>query len=123
MIKVLQTLNRKLPEDSYVIIVGLVNADFIYNAMAERIHPLGIFVIASQNFLVIKLTYYLLIFLFIVFHLIMYFFKCSGHLHKDIRYKDLYRWFNCMQIGPCNGWLNSDENLRLQTTKVIPVLL
>ncbi|KAJ8970389.1 hypothetical protein NQ314_001257 [Rhamnusium bicolor] len=71
----LYVLNTKLPKNSHVVLIGLVYADFIYEAMAEIVHPIGI-------------------------------------LHDNVRYKDVYNWFNCMQIGPCTGWLNSNETLR-----------
>lgn len=82
VMETLKVLNGKLPRNSHVILVGLVDADFIYDAMAERLHPVGV-------------------------------------LHKDVRYKDMYNWFICMQIGPCNGWLNSDELTRKITSEVI----
>lgn len=46
-----------------------------------------------------------------------------GTKHRNVYYKDLYKWFNCMQIGPCTGWLNSNETLRQITTQVIFVLI
>lgn len=39
-----------------------------------------------------------------------------GRLHKTIKYKDVYKWFLCMQIGPCNGWMNPDEHIRQATS-------
>jgi acyloxyacyl hydrolase len=75
IMKALFLLDDKLPLNSHVILVGLVQADFIYPAMAERLHPIG-------------------------------------SLHANVYYKDLYEWFNCMQIGPCTGWLNSNKTLR-----------
>ncbi|KAJ8935055.1 hypothetical protein NQ318_002684, partial [Aromia moschata] len=80
VLETLNILNSKLPKNSNVILMGLVNADFIYDAMADRLHPIGT-------------------------------------LHGNVRYKDLYNWFNCMQIGPCTGWLNSDRLLRETTTQ------
>ncbi|XP_018569442.1 acyloxyacyl hydrolase [Anoplophora glabripennis] len=76
----LKVLNGKLPKKSHVILIGLVDADFIYDAMAERLHPIGV-------------------------------------LHKNVHYKDMYNWFICMQIGPCNGWLNPDELTRQLTSQ------
>lgn len=86
VIKTLKVLNGKLPKNSHVILLGLVDADFIYDAMAERLHPIGV-------------------------------------LHKDVRYKDMYNWFICMQIGPCNGWLNPDELTRITTSEVNQVIV
>ncbi|RZF44703.1 hypothetical protein LSTR_LSTR000655 [Laodelphax striatellus] len=40
-----------------------------------------------------------------------------GRLHSDVKYKDVYEWFLCMQIGPCNGWMNPDAEIRAATTK------
>ena len=34
-----------------------------------------------------------------------------------MRYTDLYDWFNCMEIGPCHGWMTSNSTLRKITTK------
>ena len=32
-------------------------------------------------------------------------------------YDDVYEWFNCMEIGPCQGWMNSNASLRHYTTR------
>ncbi|GLH07812.1 Acyloxyacyl hydrolase [Gryllus bimaculatus] len=40
-----------------------------------------------------------------------------GKLHGDIRYKDVYQWFTCMEIGPCVGWMTPNETLRHFATK------
>ncbi|KAG8191730.1 hypothetical protein JTE90_008794 [Oedothorax gibbosus] len=40
-----------------------------------------------------------------------------GQLHGDVRYGDLYEWFNCMRIGPCFGWMNKNETIRRATTQ------
>jgi acyloxyacyl hydrolase len=78
---VLNTLNAVLPYGSHVVLVGLVDGEFIYPTMAERIHPLGQF-------------------------------------HSNLRYDDVYRWFNCMEMGPCSAWMNSNVTLRKVATLV-----
>jgi acyloxyacyl hydrolase len=78
---VLEFMDTVLPEGSHVLIIGLVDANFIYPAMQDRVHPLG-------------------------------------RLHNDITYADLYEWFSCMQIGPCNGWMTPNETMRAITSKV-----
>jgi acyloxyacyl hydrolase len=40
-----------------------------------------------------------------------------GELNQDLKYKDVYRWFNCMEMGPCHGWMTSNSTLRRITTK------
>jgi len=60
--------------------VGLIDAGFLWDSMANRYHPLG-------------------------------------RYKKNIKYKDMYRWFNCMEIGPCAGWMNSNATLRAITSK------
>ncbi|EEZ98824.2 Acyloxyacyl hydrolase-like Protein [Tribolium castaneum] len=80
VMKSLFLLDEKLPPQSHVVLVELVEADFIFPAMAERLHPIG-------------------------------------RLHKNVFYKNLYEWFNCMQIGPCTGWLNANQTLRDITSK------
>ncbi|XP_067006109.2 acyloxyacyl hydrolase isoform X2 [Anabrus simplex] len=35
-----------------------------------------------------------------------------GQLRGDVRYKDVYRWFTCMEIGPCVGWMTPNATLR-----------
>ncbi len=40
-----------------------------------------------------------------------------GELNGDLRYTDMYRWFNCMEMGPCHGWMTSNSTLRKITTK------
>ncbi|XP_065352206.1 acyloxyacyl hydrolase-like [Cloeon dipterum] len=77
---VLEFMDTVLPEGSHALIVGLVDASFIYPAMRDLVHPLG-------------------------------------RLHNDITYGDLYEWFSCMQIGPCNGWMTANETLRAITSK------
>lgn len=78
---VLNTLSAVLPYGSHVILVGLVDGEFIYPTMANRIHPLGQF-------------------------------------HGNIRYDDVYKWFNCMEMGPCSAWMNSNVTLRKVATLV-----
>ncbi|GIY62267.1 acyloxyacyl hydrolase [Caerostris darwini] len=41
VISTLDNLNGILPKGSHVLLVGLVNGSFIYNAMGERLHPIG----------------------------------------------------------------------------------
>ena len=36
---------------------------------------------------------------------------------KNLKYKDMYRWFNCLEIGPCAGWMTSNSTLRQITSK------
>ncbi|XP_039277462.1 acyloxyacyl hydrolase [Nilaparvata lugens] len=45
-----------------------------------------------------------------------------GRLHHNVKYKDVYEWFLCMQIGPCNGWMNPDAEIRASTTKVCSLI-
>jgi len=86
VMNVLEFVDTVLPEGSHVLIIGLVDANFIYEAMHERIHPLG-------------------------------------RLYNDISYDNLYEWFSCMQIGPCNGWMTPNKTLRSITTKVKSIYL
>jgi len=76
---VLDILEKQLAPGSHVVLVGLIDAGFLYDAMSERVHPLG-------------------------------------KINNNVRYKDMYRWFNCMEIGPCAGWLNPDKQLREKTS-------
>ena len=69
-----------LAPESHVILVGLIDAGFLWDAMANRYHPLG-------------------------------------RYRKNIKYKDMYNWFNCMEIGPCAGWMNSNKTKRAITSK------
>ncbi|KDR21147.1 Acyloxyacyl hydrolase [Zootermopsis nevadensis] len=39
-----------------------------------------------------------------------------GQLHGDIHYDDVYTWFNCMEMGPCSAWMNSNVTLRKLAT-------
>ena len=41
-----------------------------------------------------------------------------GQLHGNIHYKDVYNWFNCMDMGPCSAWMNSNVTLRKVASKV-----
>ena len=58
----------------------MIDADFLWDVMANRYHPLG-------------------------------------QYHKNLKYKDVYSWFNCLEIGPCAGWMNSNATLRAITSK------
>ena len=70
----LQFFETRLAPDSHVILVGLIDAGFLWDSMANRYHPLGKY-------------------------------------KKNIKYKDMYTWFNCMEIGPCAGWMNSNARV------------
>ena len=39
-----------------------------------------------------------------------------GLLRQDLTYADVYEWFNCMEIGPCQGWMTGNATLRHLTT-------
>jgi acyloxyacyl hydrolase len=41
-----------------------------------------------------------------------------GQFHSNIRYDDVYTWFNCMEMGPCSAWMNSNVTLRKMATLV-----
>ena len=41
----------------------------------------------------------------------------SGQLRQDLKYEQVYDWFNCMEMGPCHGWMTSNSTLRKSTTK------
>ncbi|XP_063218353.1 acyloxyacyl hydrolase-like [Bacillus rossius redtenbacheri] len=81
VVNALRLLDGTVPEDSHVVLIGLVDGGMIYDIMADRLHPIG-------------------------------------QLNGDVHYRELYRWFNCMEIGPCYGWLNENATLRKLTTKV-----
>jgi len=76
----LRFFESRLAPESHVILVGLIDAGFLWDSMANRYHPLG-------------------------------------RYKKNIKYKDMYSWFNCMEIGPCAGWMNSNATLRAITSK------
>ena len=80
VMETLYFLESTLPPGSHVILVGLIDGNVLYEAMAKRYHPLGI-------------------------------------LRKDLTYDDLYEWFNCMEIGPCHGWMSANDTLRKMTSK------
>uniref|UniRef100_A0A1B6DSR3 Saposin B-type domain-containing protein n=2 Tax=Clastoptera arizonana TaxID=38151 RepID=A0A1B6DSR3_9HEMI len=39
-----------------------------------------------------------------------------GRFRKNVKYKDVYEWFTCMSIGPCNGWMTPNATLRKATS-------
>lgn len=78
--RVIDVLEESLPPESHIILIGLVNGSFIYDTLADRLHPLG-------------------------------------EYHGDVKYKDVFKWFECMQITPCRGWLSEDKDIRDATTK------
>nr|CAD7462159.1 unnamed protein product [Timema tahoe] len=40
-----------------------------------------------------------------------------GQVGNNVYYHDVYNWFNCMEIGPCVGWMNSNATLRKITSR------
>ncbi|XP_033753792.1 acyloxyacyl hydrolase-like isoform X2 [Pecten maximus] len=40
-----------------------------------------------------------------------------GSLRNDVTYSDFYNYFNCLEISPCVGWLNTNETIRNMTTQ------
>lgn len=80
IVQVIQTLEKTLPANSHIVLIGLVNGTFIYDTLAERLHPLG-------------------------------------EYHGNVKYKDVFNWFECMKISPCNGWLSDNKTIRDETTK------
>ncbi|PNF35712.1 hypothetical protein B7P43_G16153 [Cryptotermes secundus] len=43
-----------------------------------------------------------------------------GQFQGNIRYNDVYAWFNCMEMGPCSAWMNSNVTLRKMAT--LPII-
>jgi len=80
VLQALDYLESKLAPGSHVVLVGLIDAGFLYREMGRRYHPLG-------------------------------------EYRKDVKYKDVYSWFTCMEIGPCAGWMTADKRLRRATSK------
>ncbi|CAG2203667.1 AOAH [Mytilus edulis] len=39
-----------------------------------------------------------------------------GSLRNDVTYANFYDYFNCLQVSPCTGWMNSNETMRNLTT-------
>jgi len=35
-----------------------------------------------------------------------------GRLWQDVRYEDMYGFWNCLELSPCYGWLNGNETIR-----------
>ncbi|XP_013408747.1 acyloxyacyl hydrolase [Lingula anatina] len=40
-----------------------------------------------------------------------------GQYKKDVTYPDLYKWFSCLQVTPCQGWLSTNSTLRDLTSQ------
>ncbi|KAH3777124.1 hypothetical protein DPMN_178561 [Dreissena polymorpha] len=40
-----------------------------------------------------------------------------GALRNDVTYAHFYDYFNCLEISPCTGWMNTNETLRDLTTQ------
>ena len=40
-----------------------------------------------------------------------------GSLRNDVTYANFYDYFNCLQVSPCFGWMNSNETYRNLTTQ------
>ncbi|KAK3086693.1 hypothetical protein FSP39_022061 [Pinctada imbricata] len=76
----LQFLESKLPKGSHVFMVGLADGGVLYNALHDRIHPIGA-------------------------------------VRQDVTYSDFYDYFNCLEISPCLGWMNTNETIRTLTTQ------
>ncbi|XP_021349956.1 acyloxyacyl hydrolase-like [Mizuhopecten yessoensis] len=40
-----------------------------------------------------------------------------GSLRNDVTYSNFYDYFNCLEISPCLGWMNTNETVRNMTTQ------
>lgn len=40
-----------------------------------------------------------------------------GSLRNDVTYSNFYDYFNCLEISPCLGWMNTNATIRELTTK------
>ncbi|XP_060079937.1 acyloxyacyl hydrolase-like [Ylistrum balloti] len=40
-----------------------------------------------------------------------------GSLRNDVTYSNFYDYFNCLEISPCVGWMNTNETIRNMTTE------
>jgi len=40
-----------------------------------------------------------------------------GYTHNDVTYADFYTYMNCLQISPCQGWMNTNATMRNLTTE------
>lgn len=40
-----------------------------------------------------------------------------GSLRNDVTYANFYDYFNCLQVSPCTGWMNSNDTMRNLTTE------
>ncbi|KAJ8870455.1 hypothetical protein PR048_029477 [Dryococelus australis] len=133
----LKLLDVRVPVDSHVVLLGLVDGGMIFDIMADRLHPIGILLGFLDSFLLFRRKnkgYFS-----VVRHGGLEIgFVCAyqgatwsaptkvsgiggasgrGQLNGDVHYRDVYRWFNCMEIGPCYGWLNENATIRKLTTK------
>ncbi|KAK3596643.1 hypothetical protein CHS0354_006193 [Potamilus streckersoni] len=39
-----------------------------------------------------------------------------GSLRNDVTYAEFYDYFNCLEISPCTGWMNTNSTVREMTT-------
>lgn len=97
----LRFLESKLPPGSHVILIGLIDGSIIYGMnMSIKKHPTQSYLLgySTKDAMAHRL-------------------HPLGYLNHDLRYSDVYRWFNCMEIGPCHGWMTSNSTLRQITTR------
>ncbi|XP_046386733.1 acyloxyacyl hydrolase-like [Ischnura elegans] len=40
-----------------------------------------------------------------------------GRFRQNVKYKNMYKWFTCMEIGPCLGWMTPNATLRKITSR------
>ncbi|XP_074140626.1 acyloxyacyl hydrolase isoform X1 [Sminthopsis crassicaudata] len=40
-----------------------------------------------------------------------------GQLNRDVTYEQLYAFLSCLQVNPCQGWMNANETLRTLTSR------
>ncbi|XP_014667051.1 PREDICTED: acyloxyacyl hydrolase-like [Priapulus caudatus] len=73
-------LDSHLPAGSHVLLGGLADGRVLYEALHNRVHPIG-------------------------------------SLRGDVKYTDVYNWFNCLEVTPCMGWMNTNETMRDLTSK------
>ncbi|PVD20558.1 hypothetical protein C0Q70_18714 [Pomacea canaliculata] len=73
-------LDKKLPYNSTVFLVGLADGRVLYDSLKDHIHPIG-------------------------------------RYWNKFTYSQFYDFFNCLQISPCSGWMNTNGTIRNMTTE------
>ena len=129
LMKTIEFLNSTVPPGSHLVVIGMPDGRFLWNNVHHRIHPLGKIgkisfhaLISTEHWwqygalnrkavLLLNQSYRSSL---TKPHLTLI---LTGRLWHDIRYEDVYGFWNCLELSPCfgnhySGWMLRPRPIR-----------